>query len=126
MLAVDVINWGLETYGNSKVKEDIRLVREHTDIFQYQVLPLVMSAIQSGLIPSEYLNMQDISGIANVVLTGRDLTNNPAIKDISISILQNAGMYNQPMKLINAAPNSEGSDATRMVKPVMVPDYNKK
>ena len=126
VMAVNAINWSLETYGNFKISEDIQLVMEHTKILKEQVLPLVISAVISGQIPSNYVNYKDLGSIANVVLTGVNLTNNPDIENIGISILKKSGNYKYPMKLINTNLKSDQSDATKVNKQLLIPIIEEK
>ncbi|MGI8893987.1 MAG: RHS repeat-associated core domain-containing protein [Bacteroidia bacterium] len=87
-LAFNAINWGLNSYGNSLVKEDVELVTEHTSILMKQVMRDLTDALERGMIPKEYQNMNAIGNIANVVLSGVNLTKDKKIYEIGMTIVR--------------------------------------
>ncbi len=121
MLAVNAINWSLETYGSFKMAEDRRLTDEHMSILREHVTRDLSRALESGMIPEQYQNLQDMGNIANVVLSGVNTTDNQDIYDIGINIVKEiSGNYRQPMELISIDV-PEGADNTAVRKSFVVP-----
>jgi hypothetical protein len=120
-LAVNAINWALETYGNYSIAEDQELVAEHLSILRNQVTKDIQTALETpGMIPDQYRNIQDLGNITNVVLSGVNPTKNQEIYDIGIKIVKEiSGNYQQKYKTIYPE-TLEGQDNIRP-KPIVVP-----
>lgn len=124
VLAVNAINWSLETYGNFKVAEDRGLVSEHLSILTKQVTQNINDALDLGMIPEQYQNIRDLGNIANVVLSGVNPTDNQEIYDIGIDIVkQISGNYQQKFEIIYPRAQ-DGQDKTR-AQPIIVPVLEK-
>ena len=87
VLAVNAVNAGLELAGGLLVNHDKNLVNEHSQIAT-KAIDDVNTAISQGMIPNEFMNINSLSDIVNVVLQGESVTNSQAIMDIGKQILQ--------------------------------------
>jgi len=124
VMAVNAINWALETYGSFQMAEDRELVSEHMSILKNQVAADLTRALELNMIPEQYQNLQDMGNIANVVLSGVNSTDNQEIYDIGINIVKEiSGNYRQKYEIIYPEAQ-EGQDRTAP-KPIIVPIIEK-
>jgi len=123
VLALNAVTWGLEQYGIYQNNEDRRLVNEHTSILQKQVARDLNDALEAGMIPEEYQNLQDMGNISNVILSGVNPTDDQKIYDIGINIVKKiSGNFRYPLEVIDSDTGSDlaPSDNTR-IAPKVVP-----
>jgi hypothetical protein len=127
ILAVNAINWGLETYGNWSIVNDKELVEEQMGILKKQVVRDVNDAIEMGLIPQKYINVEDLGNIANVVLSGVNLTKNDEIYRIGIEIVKKVSKNYRPqievqdVTIGNPAGSVAPADVTKQSKKIVQP-----
>jgi RHS repeat-associated protein len=97
VLIVDAINEGLQLAGGLLVAHDNKLLNEHrSGNVLGTAIKDVNKAITQGLIPNEYMNVNSLTDILNVVLQGESTTNSQAIMDIGEKILQDiSNRYNE-------------------------------
>jgi len=89
LLALNALNWGLAEIGTYHKNEDKQLTSKHTSILREQVMADIGFALENNYIPSYYWNLTDLGNIANVVLTGENLTDNVDIYNIGINSVLN-------------------------------------
>ena len=112
VLAVNALNWALETYGSFQVAEDKGLVYEHISIMEKQVLRDLDIANRFGYIPEQYQNPTDMGSIANVVLSGVNPSENQELYNIGINIVKEISGNYQPKYDIIYPAIQEGQDRT--------------
>jgi len=90
---VNAITWFGEAYASTSLANDKKLINEHTDIFvNYVMLDIELAVSMGGIIPDEYLD--NIDSIANVVLSGVNLTDDNKIYEIGMDIVNKISINN--------------------------------
>lgn len=123
VLVYNAVMWGMQQYGVSQNNEDKRLVNEHLSILRQNVTKDLNDALEAGMIPKKYQNLQDMGNISNVILSGVNPTNNQEIYNIGIDIVKKvSGNFRYPLKVLDSDTGSDlaPSDNTR-VAPLVVP-----
>ncbi len=120
-LALNAVLWGLEQYGVMQNNEDKRLVNEHTSILRNQVTEDLTKALEMGLIPDKYQNLQDLGHISNVILSGVNPADNQELYDIGIKIVKEISKNYRPViesvyHFENSNSELAPSDNTRVEK----------
>ena len=108
-IAIDALKTGLETYVNWAGKDDVDLVNKHS-IIARKVRNDVNNALQSDMIPPQYLNKEALTNIMNVILQGENNTGDPGIYKTGMQIFnkanpktseyQESGLDNFPSKAV--------------------------
>lgn len=88
-IAVNAINWSFEQIRTWGLADDQNKVAEHTSILRRQVLRDMQQAFNTpGMIPDQYRNIESLGNIANVVLSGQNLTDDQGIMDVGMEIVK--------------------------------------
>ncbi len=126
LLAVELINTTLQGYKMGSFLYDDAKIKSHTDIARKAVtdVRLAISKGQDlskgGIIPSEYLNLSDLSSITNVVLQGENNTDNPEIYEIGMKIYNSISVGFSP----GQNSTSQDQDATVVKHDYFIPPTN--
>lgn len=117
-VAVNAINWSFEQAGIYALTDDKNLVREHRGILVKEVFRDLQVALQTpGMIPDQYRNIESMGNIANVVLSGVNLTDDQGIYDVGMDIVKRIsgnwrGAQTQEVIQGNAAGSTTPSEST--------------
>jgi RHS repeat-associated protein len=87
LIAINIINFGVEQYIFWTAIDDREKFREHVSLI-YSAIQVVNTASKIGMIPDKYQNRKDLTDILNVVFQGENTTGNKRIEEIGMKILK--------------------------------------
>ncbi len=119
-MALNMINWGLENTSWIARAYEESLVNKQLKESLPMAVDDVKKALNAGMIPEKYQNMESLSNILNVVLQGENTTDDQKIYDIGINIVKEiSGNYREPLSS-PVSPEDDGAarrDNTRTATP---------
>ncbi len=109
-LVLNAVSWGIERSWKLDIKEDVTKINEQVAIIRAKVLTDLQKAIDQNIIPEKYMNVENLGQIANVILTGENLSSDKGIGEIGMKIVKEISK-NYRAKL-DFHFNSSGSSTT--------------
>ncbi len=107
---VNVAMWTFEQVQGFNLVEDMNLVDKHLSLLRTEVTQDINAAISKGIIPSQYMNSNDLAAIASVVLSGSNPTQNKEIHEIGMRIVREISKNDRTAPAIKTG--GQGSDVT--------------
>ena len=112
-LAINFLNFAAENYVTFSWLRGNSLVKDHVSILEKAAQDVVKGLnTPESLIPEKYHNIESLSAITNVVLSGVNTTNDPEIYNIGMKIYNN--ISSPKFKVIPQSDKSPDSDNTRV------------
>ena len=112
--AVDALNWGLNQVTIWQQYDDRKQVEQHKSIILNQVMKDIAVAIKMEMIPDEYLNDRSLGDIANIVLTGVNLSKDDKLYDIAIDIVKQVSKNYRPKYEVKHYTQNQNADNTNL------------
>jgi len=112
--AVDALNWGLNQVTIWQQYDDRQQVEQHKSIILNQVMKDIAVAIKMAKVPPEYLNDRSLGDIANIVLTGVNLTQDNKLYDIAIDIVKTISKNYKPKYEVKHYTQNQNADNTNL------------
>jgi RHS repeat-associated protein len=111
---VNGVNWGMEQVQIWQQQDDRKLTEAHKSIIFKQVMQDINEAIKQNLVPPEYMNTRNMGDIANVVLTGVNLTTDDKIYEVGIEIVKVISKNYKPNYQQKNYSNNPSADNTNL------------
>jgi RHS repeat-associated protein len=96
MLAINAVNLAYDYWSTFSILNDNNAITQQSSLLQQSY----NEVMKSGLVPSQYQNLDDLGAITNFVFQGINNTNNQDITKIGTNILMKMGRYDKKTKQV--------------------------